>query len=126
MAHRIEPCEIVKRGAERDIAFYVDPNGDCQVDDFLRQATENARARFRALSDKLASIGRITNKRQFRLESKGIWGFKLPNQERVACFLDGRVWVCTHAFEKDGKWPPSEITRAIGIRTDYLSRKKKT
>lgn len=112
-------------GAARDIALYVGPDGVCQVKDYLDEPKrERAKVRFFWIAEKLAEFGRITNEEQFRHEDGEIWGMKLPDQERVACFRDERLWVCTHAFHKNGKWRKADFDRANAIREDYFQRKE--
>ena len=108
----------------RDLGFYVDLSGQCQVDDYLRALDDRTRERFGRLVNHLVETGRITNTTQFKHEEGEIWGFKLPNQHRVACFLDGRLWVCTHAFQKNGNWRRADFDTANARRADYFSRKQ--
>jgi hypothetical protein len=124
MAGRIEPCKFVLTKPLRDVAFYVAADGTCQVESYLQMpGHEKLLARFFWLAEQLANTGRIANQTQFRHESAGIWGLKLPDQERVACFQDGRIWVCAHAFHKNGKWMKADFERANAIREDYFRRK---
>lgn len=44
---------------------------------------------------------------------------------RVLWFYDkGRVIICTHAFWKDQRTVPDEITRAVKLKSSYLAAKK--
>lgn len=121
---RHEPHHVVKTGLMRDLGFYVDPSGECQVDEYLRNLTAEHRERFGRVVNLLLSTGRVTNRQAFRHEEDEIWGFKLPDQHRVACFLDGRLWVCTHAFHKNGNWRRADFNTANRVRDDYFRRKQ--
>lgn len=121
---RPKPHYLVLPGLMRDLGFYVDLSGECQVDEYFRGLSDEHRERFGRIARLLLSTGRVTNRHQFKHEEGDIWGFKLPDQHRVACFLDGRLWVCTHAFHKNGNWRRADFNTANRIRDDYFSRKQ--
>lgn len=121
-------------------------NGEVPAQEFLEKELEQirekgkdkpegtARARFMVLFQHMANYGPsgLTSKR-FRSEMKGFCAFchEVRNSQiRFPCFPDGPQWVLTHGFIKPGakkgrgKWPQSEIDRALEIRGEYFQRKK--
>ena len=117
------PSKIFLSGDAVDIAVYVDADGESPAWEFVKGLPAAGRAKFTSLCEFLAAQGRIANPSSFKHEKNGIFGFKLPNQDRVACFQDGRTWVCTHGLRKNGKWRESDFARAERIRDDYRERK---
>ncbi len=75
------------------------------------------------LFQRMADIGTIHNKEQFRHESNEIYSFK-RGQIRVPCFRVERFWYLTHGFfKKRDKWGASDLRRAESIMAQHLGLK---
>ena len=116
---------VVTDDIERAVVLAVRSSGKSPAREFLEwleHEDQRVLLKFLALFQKIASCGRITNKKQFRKEEDGIWSFK-HGQYRIGCFLDERSWVLTHGFvKKRDKWPPTELRGAQEIMADDLAR----
>lgn len=121
---------IVARGKWGTVVCAVCSNGSIPAEGFLRELKDNKkgspdRAKMFALFKRMADVGTIRNKQQFKRVEGKIYEFK-RHQVRVGCFQIGNSWVLTHGFiKKKDKWPRTEIDRAERIMKDHLSQQQR-
>ncbi len=93
---------------------------------FLGTADDDTRTKFSTLFARLADIGKISNKEQFRKLRDDIWEAK-RNGYRILCFQRGRRWLLTHVYKKQKrKCPPGEIDRAEQIMLEHMQLEDET
>jgi phage-related protein len=115
---------LVEIGAWGAVRYATRANGQMEAHDWLRDASERARAKFSTLFRKIAAVGKISNEEQFRHLRDGIWEFKRGG-DRIFCFQDGLCWWLTHHYAKSGRRCPNrEIERAIQIRAEDIERRR--
>jgi hypothetical protein len=124
--------KVLARGAWGTVECAVRKSGDAPAEEFLRTLSDEARARFMVLFQHMANYGKVAPKR-FKAEMKKLSVFRheIENRQlRFPCFQDGKRWIITHGFvkpgakKKKGKWPQTDVERAIAIRDEYWERKK--
>lgn len=126
MSEAADRARIVADGTMATIEYAVRSNGSMAAKEFIATLTETDQRRLAVLFKRLADIGRIMNREQFKRVEGPIWEFK-RHQVRVACFQIGKRWLLTHGFRKKGDhWKPSELDRATRIMNEHLEREKRT
>ena len=113
---------IVVRGNQRTIEYAICADGSMPAKEFVEGLDESEQRKLDTLFRRLAGIGKIFNKEQFKQVKGKIFGFK-RYQTRVGCFQIGMRWVLTHGFIKKGdRWKKSDIERAERIMEEHLAR----
>jgi hypothetical protein len=99
-------------------------NGTCPARDFLDSLPAEGRAKLMALIRRLADVGSITNREQFKkIENTEFFEFKHYQLRMPGYFRPGGVFVLTHGFvKKQDRIPPQELERAWAIRAEYEER----
>ena len=111
---------LVCRGPWGTIRYAICFNGRMPSQDFLSDLSIEDQAKFLALFDRMAQVGQIRNREQFKKVEGRIFEFK-RFQIRVGCFQSGNSWVLTHGFvKKKNRWPKAELERAERIRREHL------
>lgn len=112
-------------GRRYKIECLVLANGSCPAGEFLDGLGPADRRKLDVLFEKLADHGRIWNREQFKKleDSDNIWEFK-SGQIRLYCFFtrDGRVMLEFGLWKKRGKHRRSDLDRAEGYRSWFMSR----
>lgn len=112
---------IVVRGNQRTIEYAICTDGSMPAKEFVEGLDESEQRKLDTLFRRLAAMGRIFNKEQFKQVKGKIFGFK-RYQTRVGCFQIGMRWVLTHGFIKKGdRWKKSDIERAERIMEEHLA-----
>ena len=113
---------IVVRGNQRTIEYAICADGSMPAKEFVEGLDESEQRKLDTLFRRLAAMGKIFNKEQFKQVKGKIFGFK-RYQTRVGCFQIGMRWVLTHGFIKKGdRWKKSDIERAERIMEEHLAR----
>ena len=113
---------IVVRGNQRTIEYAICADGSMPAKEFVEGLDESEQRKLDTLFRRLAAMGKIFNKEQFKQVKGKIFGFK-RYQTRVGCFQIGIRWVLTHGFIKKGdRWKKSDIERAERIMEEHLAR----
>lgn len=125
---------IAASGDWGSVEFAVRLSGRIPGKEFLTENLDaKGQAKFNHLFHQMAATGRLRDNR-FRPEAEHFFAFshEVRNvQIRFPCFNDGRRWIVTHGFAKQGaqkgrgKWRQSEIDRAIEIQAEYLILKQR-
>ena len=115
-----EHIELV--GSARTIEYAVLPSGDMPARSFVRELDDADKRKVVVLFRRMAEIGQIHNKEQFKKVQGSIFEFK-RFQIRIGCFQTGRRWILTHGFiKKRGRWPRAELARAERIMSEHVNK----
>jgi phage-related protein len=109
------------------LEFYVRPNGDVPVEEWLEQLPMPIQQKFAALFSRMGDTGKIWNERKFKhlAETDKIFEFKVEADRILCFFFAGRRLILTHGFRKTGdKTPKREIDRAEAYKSDFEERAK--
>ena len=114
---------IVVRGTWGEVRYAVRSNGRIPAETFIGGLTESEKRKVGALFRRLAEVGKIVNRQQFKKLEGYIWEFK-KGQIRIGGFQIGRSWFLTHGFmKKRDDWPEAEVKRAKDIRKEHLAKR---
>src|SRR5688572_26787097 len=86
------------------LEFYVRPNGDVPVEEWLEQLPMPIQQKFAALFSRMGDTGKIWNERKFKhlAETDKIFEFKVEADRILCFFFAGRRLILTHGFRKTG------------------------
>jgi hypothetical protein len=114
---------LVRSGTWGSIRYAVRDNGKALAKEFIDTLDDSQKRKLAVLFQRMADIGTIRNREQFRKVSGAIFEFK-RHQLRIGCFQVERTWFLTHGFsKKTDDWLPSELQRANDIRSEHLARR---
>ena len=118
--------QLIAVGTRFRVEALMHPNGAYEVCDFLEAQSAQDQAKLRALFERLAEVGRISNVEKFKKVSGDIWAFK-SFQIRVFCFFasDRRVVLVYGLKKKTDRYSPKEIDRAERLRQFWFSSRKR-
>jgi phage-related protein len=101
----------------------VTASGAMPAKEFIKELDDGDKRKLDVLFRRMAEMGRIFNREQFKQVEGKIYEFK-RYQLRIGCFQAEHRWLLTHGFfKKSDKWPKSEIDRAQRIMNEHLQRK---
>jgi len=114
--------DVLKRGPCAIVAYARRLKGSRPAKDYIENLQQQHQATLARSFKQLANTGSIVNKERFRKLRGKIWEFKVHPGVRVLCFQQGKSWLLTHGFKKQGeKTPTKEIERAENIRDEHMS-----
>jgi hypothetical protein len=114
--------EVLVRGNLRTIEYAVCSDRSMPAREFVECLDESDQRKLEVLFRRMADMGKIFNREQFKLVEGKIFEFK-RFQIRIGCFQIGARWILTHGFKKKGdRWPDSQLVRANRIMAEHLAR----
>lgn len=114
-------------GAATVVALALDANGHAPALEFFRELAED-RNRHRDLAAveralrKLAEVGRLHNREQFKMLDSDIFEVKARQIRVLLFFCEGGWFLATGCVKKKDRLDPAVLERAVRLRREHLSR----
>ena len=116
---------IVVSGSFRTIEYAIAANGSMPAREFVENLSVAEKAKIAQLFRKMADLGKLPNREQFKSVRGGICEFK-KHQIRVFCFRKGDRWLLTNGYKKKrDRLDQGEVDRAERIMGEHLEREAK-
>ena len=113
---------IVVSGSFRTIEYAIAANGSMPAREFVENLSVAEKAKIAQLFRKMADLGKLPNREQFKSVRGGICEFK-KHQIRVFCFRKDDRWILTNGYKKKrNKLARAEVDRAERIMREHLER----
>lgn len=113
-------------GVAHILKFYEEPNGQCQVRDYLRANNKAVRGEAGWLLTRLQEEGDSLERPLSGYLEDGIYELRIiveRNQHRILYFFHKSTIIATNAFiKKSHRVPKGEIGKAKEARADWLKR----